>query len=576
MSDIRTRIVYEGAAEGAQQLERLTGEVRQLGSASEQAAAATRALESAQKSATQASKAKARGMAEAVNMASEMSLGFGGLSPQVRELSIALAMGGNNAVVMANSMGPLGVVLGVVTGLVPTLITQFVGARGAGDELASTMQRLSSDADRSAESIRDLIEEMRRLEEREQQIAGLAEIGDIARSEQDQRLARRAAQRDLGQLENRFQELFGAGAELPSAEEARRRIREGGALSGNTLEVLRATIAARERLAAVDAELNLLGQGRSIATETEALAARGQAGFDELLGNTPDAARRRRQFEDRRRERQDDGRLRRGGGSRRRADDGSRELSALGANILGDSDEARERVRMEEQAAEEIARVRRELADFTAELNERSIERQLEQQERLAERRLEDAERLKEKERELAEEAERAADRRLEQMREVTSRIGDSLQTVAGAFSDAFGKAIEGQMSLEEAAAAASKVVLKGLGDQMVQIGIREMLEGFANIVSAPPVAATKIPMGLALIGAGAGLGAAGAAIPSGPSGAAAERPRADQERPSGEPMTVVLNYNSPIISTGTQAQLSRQLQRQVRDGLQIPSRLER
>lgn len=118
-----------------------------------------------------ASKQQARGMAESVNMATEMALGFGGLNPQVRELSIGLAMGGNNAVVMANSLGIWGIALGLATGVLPTLITQLVkGSDGMGD----LDERTRSAADSVAE-LRSQLRQMREEQERER----AAERGEL-------------------------------------------------------------------------------------------------------------------------------------------------------------------------------------------------------------------------------------------------------------------------------------------------------------------------------------------------------------------------------------------------------------
>lgn len=159
-----------------------------------------------------------------------------------------------------------------------------------------------------------------------------------------------------------------------------------------------------------------------------------------------------------------------------------------------------------------------------------------------------------------------AAEERLAEARKITSVVGDSLQTIASTYNDLFGKVLEGQEDLEADWIDGTKNILKSIGDQMVAIGLKEALEGAANTVANPPVAATKIPMGLALIASGVALGAAGAAIPSQPS-APAERPRGDEGSGGGGDQMIVFNINQPLIGAGTYAQLGRQLNRQIEMG---------
>ncbi len=173
-------------------------EARELAAAERAAAAGAQQLASAQRAASveasrgavavtrgaddvaRASKAQTRGMAEAVNMASEMALGFGGLSPTVRELSIGLAMGGNNAVVMANAMGPLGIVLGVATGILPQLITML---SRSGDEMESLEERTA----RAAQTFRDLVDAIRQVRE-EGEREDRAARGELSVEEQEDEL----------------------------------------------------------------------------------------------------------------------------------------------------------------------------------------------------------------------------------------------------------------------------------------------------------------------------------------------------------------------------------------------------
>jgi hypothetical protein len=145
-----------------------------------------------------ASKAQTRGMAESVNMATEMALGFGGLNPHLRELSIGLAMGGNNAITMANSLGPLGIVLGIVTGVVPILITML--ARSGGE-----MENLEERTARAAETFRDLVSAIRAVRE-EGERERRAARGELSAEEQRDELGAAESRLELARTKVRDEE----------------------------------------------------------------------------------------------------------------------------------------------------------------------------------------------------------------------------------------------------------------------------------------------------------------------------------------------------------------------------------
>jgi len=163
-----------------------------------------------------------------------------------------------------------------------------------------------------------------------------------------------------------------------------------------------------------------------------------------------------------------------------------------------------------------------------------------------------------------ARDAEKEASRTaLEERRREHAEIAGSLTQITQAVMGAFQSAIEGEQSLEEALAQATKELLKQFGQELVAKGIGKMLEGIAEIPS--PTAATKIGGGAAMVAFGIGLGAAGAAIPSATSGAPAEGPREEARGgDSGGPTTLVLNVNSPVMAASTHAQLARGLRSQL------------
>lgn len=117
---------------------------------------------------TEASRAQGRAMAEHINLASELALGFGGLSPRLQQLAIGFAGAGNNAFALAGAFGPIGVVVGTLIGVLPGLISLFSDTsdelgemrRGAGatqqtfEELISTIQRMRAENERERQRAR--------------------------------------------------------------------------------------------------------------------------------------------------------------------------------------------------------------------------------------------------------------------------------------------------------------------------------------------------------------------------------------------------------------------------------------
>ena len=88
---------------------------------------------------TQAQKLQGLGMAQNINLVSELAMGFGNMSPKTRELGLAFATAGNNSFALASALGPMGVVVGTVVGLAPSLIKMFTDAGSAADGAASSM-----------------------------------------------------------------------------------------------------------------------------------------------------------------------------------------------------------------------------------------------------------------------------------------------------------------------------------------------------------------------------------------------------------------------------------------------------
>lgn len=205
-SRARNSVVNLVAAEqqAATSVNRATASLNQNTAATQRAQAATTRLTSASGKTAKAGKAVARsqglvskesksaGLAMALQLNSVAELGFS-LStavPAFRAVGVQMAIMGGSAFGLANLMGPLGVGLSVVIGLVPVLISLFGDAGDETDELAT-----------STEALTDRLQE---LEQQQQQTAerrsrsqraelGLESLDDLAVREREAILRRQDA-----------------------------------------------------------------------------------------------------------------------------------------------------------------------------------------------------------------------------------------------------------------------------------------------------------------------------------------------------------------------------------------------
>ncbi len=146
--------------------------------------------------------------------------------------------------------------------------------------------------------------------------------------------------------------------------------------------------------------------------------------------------------------------------------------------------------------------------------------------------------------------------------------MGSSLaKGLGGAFMSAFEGAIEGQEDFGQAMAKGTKQLLMQFGMTMVAEGIGALFTGIGNTILNPPAAAAKYVEGAGKIALGVGLGATGAAIPTGggaPPAPRAERPRVDQA-PGGSGAAagpMIVHLNAPTILGGTDAEVGRLFER--------------
>lgn len=567
MSDIGVAVNYEGTQQGAQQLDQLLDRLGHLLTAEERAAVSSQHLERAfQDQAEQARRTRgelagldrmhatvgdsAQGMAQRVNVVEGKVEAFGSalgtlgstmgqISPELAHVGEGFSVLGDSIGIATSMPGPFGLALAGLNGV--------LGAVSIANQVAEERTQAFAEAQRTAaDATRDLVQALR--EQREVQAietgeASVAEIEDSVRRARDVR--------DV--ISNELRE---ARAELRVREEA---LSTGG--RGSELG---------RRLDSVEAQ-------RSAVEDLTRSLSNAQRGYEELVDAQTTAASRELAAgsEDDSQETAEQSQFRsRGPSGPSRADRDEAANRELGADVFAELDGVQALRDLYAEYDEE----RSEALERRAEEEKAKLDESIALEEERERARLDAIEAEVDARKEAAEEMDRIeselAERRLDEAREITDRIAGTLTQVATAYIDAFGQAIEGQKTLEEAAIDATKALLKSIGEEMVALGIKETLEGFANLVSRPDIAATKIPMGIALVAAGAGLGAAGAAIPSEPS-APPESPRSDAgDGGGGGDMTLVINNNQPIVSTGTHAQLSRQMQRQIRDGMEIPTRV--
>ena len=201
---------------------------------------------------------------------------------------------------------------------------------------------------------------------------------------------------------------------------------------------------------------------------------------------------------------------------------------------------------------------RMELERLAREERDTDARKEIDDINRASAARLEAAEKLKTAHQE-------ASAARADELRTITGEIEGQLVRVASLFTGAFKTAIKGEKAFEEALAEGGIKLLEMLGDELVAKGIGSILEGATMLVTNPPGAASKIGGGTALVAFGATLGAVSAAIPS-PGGAGAPTSPVEDRPADGNdgPGELTLVINSPVQTAQTNAELARQLGRQL------------
>jgi hypothetical protein len=511
MAEIIVRIEYEGAEQGAQQLDQLIAKLEGVTSATHESASASTAANTARIAANQQIEQLGGALGQVGSTLARVNPEFGRLAGTIGTVAGSLPA-------LTGSLGP------VAQGMAAMTIAVDLGSQAwehfteASEDSIESMRLAAEQAGRTAEQISTLVAELRAEQRADRIAANRATQADISstlteameRAEQQAALARDTGNR-INMLESRS-----SAQRVRIAETTGRRFFEIVQTDQASLVRLRAQFA-RETVSLAEAQ-------------AEAETAAALTAIDRT-------------------------RQRRGGGGGRESTaiaDAERTLAIVAATdrrIEAESDAFKRQIE-ENQAQRDTESTARRIE------NERLVDAAKRRSDQLADRQhLAAIERIeKEKSARTA-----ATEARRAENAEIASALTSITQSVTGAFE----AAIEGEKSLEEALVEATKQILKQFGIELVAKGIGKILEGIAEIPS--PTAATKIGGGAAMVGFGIGLGAAGAAIPSAPSGAQAESPRED--RPTGDgggARTLVINMNNPVMAAATQAQLARGLRRQM------------
>lgn len=208
------------------------------------------------------------------------------------------------------------------------------------------------------------------------------------------------------------------------------------------------------------------------------------------------------------------------------------ELEKAWAQIQQDNAQA-------QSQAEESAR-KRQLAYFEQHKKDREEQRKADRE--AAQKQAEDAARAREQ-------ILRDAYARLEQSVQATQQLYTSMlqgtvSTLVTSLDTFLQDLIEGN---EDAVAKMAKAVLKGIGSQLVGLGLQALFQGALELTDPLTAAqgAAKLTIGTAAIAAGVGLGAAGAAVPtSSGSGRAPSTPREPLAGRAQSPDKTVIHIN--------------------------------
>lgn len=531
----------ELSAEGVQAVQRQLAAAQlaaqRFGQEATQAARAEQALARESAVATSASRNHARGQAEVVNMISEMSLGLGGLSPQLRELTVAFAGGANNAVQLASSMGPIGIAIGLLGSLIPSLISSL---SDTGDAAAETAERVRTAAD----AINEMADAVQAADRQQTLRSGVGVGSDDAISTEIARLdaARRGFLHDASTAHNVYTGLVAQQNEL---------LRQRGEATRQELAAahdlgLQASEQARLEREAQDQVNDLAGQISDLQEAMRRSQATGSGGrFGQEVGDD---------FTDRARALRE--RLTANDNARRRRGSGRREHERTLEELMGSpGDWQRTADEIYDTATGAIDRIRTEQRRAK---DEREHERADE---------LED---IKRKAHEREEIEAQVLDKQKRALREANQAVLDAsksvLEPVIGGLTQALSSVIAGTKSASEAFEGMLSSFLEMIAQQSALKAAFEFAEAIASAAREDwPGFAQHLAGGLAFTAVAVVAGAASVAVA--PPAAAPQSPQQQNPDSGKGGGTTILNINGPILSSGSRANLGREIGQLIDEG---------
>jgi len=502
---IQIEVTFDGASEATRELGRVSQGISNVGQTADRAGVTVESFSRGFQNTAQ----RIQGVAGAVQT---LASTFGS---ENRTGSLVASVAGATAqfASMGAMLGPTGAVVGGIAGLAAGLfnvVTASDSSRSAIEQLRETMQNATTDADRYAAALA--------LVRGEDEAAARSERARAIRGEnwaalnlpnEELRAEIRAREAEINQLIDQY----GAAAE-----------------SGTRVSALREDIRRLEILSSVESETTIFGEPAA----ASAPARRG------------------------------------GGGGGRRGRDVFEMLGGAASNedIAGISAEferlAAERAEREAEANALIEEKRNAhyeaLKEMAIEAQDAELERQREVNEALAEMERERQERIREGQLAEKENQEAEEERSLERRRSLNGELMGLLGDATMAFGKSLAAIATGEQTAEEAFQGLAKAFLEMISQYATMKAATEFADAAASFAKYDYAGgAAHIGAGVAFTAIAVATGVGAAAIGSAPSAPA--RPESGGGAEAAQGGDVVINWNSPVITAGTQAELGRELQ---------------
>lgn len=505
---IQIEVTFDGASEATRELGRVSQGISNVGQTADRAGVTVESFSRGFQNTAQ----RIQGVAGAVQSLASA------LGSEDRTGSLIASVAGTTAqfAAMGSMLGPTGTVIGGITGLAVGLI----GAARAADDTGDSMGEMGTRIATAEERVRDLNSALAELATRSRIDMGVASMAEYNT------------------------EIAGAEERLEALNQAFERM--DPSLAGSTSE--RALTAEIRRVRGRLEELRGL---RESASEEESAVMMESLAESANAGNPP---------------------VRSSGGGRRR--ERERDVfemlggAASNEDIAGISAEferlAAERAEREAEANALIEEKRNAhyeaLKEMAIEAQDAELERQREVNEALAEMENERQERIREGQLAMKENQEADEERSLERRRSLNGELMGLLGDATMAFGKSLAAIATGEQTAEEAFQGLAKAFLEMISQYATLKAATEFADAAASFAKYDYAGgAAHIGAGVAFTAIAVATGVGAAALGSAPSAPA--RPEAGGGTEAAQGGDVVINWNSPVITAGTQAELGRELQ---------------